>query len=299
MNTVPRRSFKIGKLGFISTLVRETLLLPVSGRQHQPLPALGGETAITWIGHSSFLVEMAGKRILIDPVFSRFVVVLKRRSRPGVRMRDLPPIDLLLLTHAHMDHLDLPSLRRVLQHNRRLGAAAPVVVVPPGVQDLVERLGFREVRVLPTWDETILDGLTVTSTPARHWGARYFNDIHRGYGGYVIAGAERSLYHCGDSAYFPGFAEIGRRLQPDIALLPIRAYFPDSFRSVHTSPEDALQAFRDLGSRIFIPMHYGTFRLSLEPMEEPPVRLMEAARNAGLQDRVLLLEEGRTHFPAR
>ncbi len=115
----------------------------------------------------------------------------------------------------------------------------------------------------------------------------------------MIAGAERSLYHCGDSAYFPGFAEIGRRLQPDIALLPIGAYFPDSFRSVHTSPEDALQAFRDLGSRIFIPMHYGTFRLSLEPMEEPPVRLMEAARNAGLQDRVLLLEEGRTHFPAR
>ncbi len=170
MNTVPRRSFKIGKLGFISTLVRESLLLPVSGRQHQPLPALGDETAITWIGHSSFLVEMAGKRILIDPVFSRFVVVLKRRRRPGVRMRDLPPIDLLLLTHAHMDHLDLPSLRRVLQHNRRLGAAAPVVVVPPGVQDLVERLGFREVRVLPTWDETILDGLTVTSTPARHWG---------------------------------------------------------------------------------------------------------------------------------
>ena len=237
---------------------------------------------------------MGGKHILIDPVFSSFLLVLKRRRRPGVRLRDLPPIDFVLLTHAHMDHLDLPSLRAVLRNNRRLRAPAPAVVVPRGVEDLVERLPFREVRVLRTWEATVFDRLTVTATPARHWGARLFNDVDRGYGGYVLAADGRSLFHCGDSAYFPGFTAIGERLRPEIALLPIGAYYPDNFRSVHTSPEDALLAFHDLGSRIMIPMHYGTFRLSLEPMEEPPVRLRAAAQAAGLTNRVLLPEEGRT-----
>ena len=216
-----------------------------------------------------------------------------------MRLRDLPAVDLVLLTHAHMDHLDLPSLRAILRNNRCLGAPAPVVVTPRGIDDLVARLGFREVRTLETWGAATLGPLTVTHTPARHWGARYFNDVGRGYGGYVLAAEGRSLFHCGDSAYFPGFAEIGERLRPEIALLPIGAYYPDSFRSVHTSPEDALQAFRDLGSQVFVPMHYGTFRLSLEPMEEPPVRLRAAAVQGGLPGCLLMPEEGRTHlFPA-
>ncbi len=268
------------------------------GEQHRPIAPGAGEVAITWIGHSSFLLELAGKCILIDPVFSNFLVLLKRRRKPGIRLRDLPAIDLVLLTHAHMDHLSLPSLRAVLRSNRRRGAPAPVAIVPRGVEDLIARLRFAEVRTLEPWAATIVDTLTITLTPARHWGARYFNDTWRGYGGYVIAGSGRSIYHCGDSAYFPGFALIGQRLQPEIALLPIGAYYPDSFRSVHTSPEDALQAFQDLGSQVCIPMHYGTFRLSLEPMDEPPKRLLAAAEHAGVQARVLMLTEGRTHVLA-
>ncbi len=299
MVTVPDITFKTSKLRFISNLVRESLLTPMRGEQHLPLAAKAGEIALTWIGHSSFLLEFAGKRILFDPVFSSFLIVLKRRRRPGIRLRDLPPIDLVLLSHAHMDHLDLPSLRRILAHNARSGASAPVVIVPQGVEDLVTRLGFRELRTLTPWAETEFDGIAITMTPARHWGARYFNDVQRGYGGYVLAHAGRSLYHAGDSAFFPGFAAIGERLQPEIALLPIGAYYPDSFRSVHTSPEDALAAFRDLGSQFMVPMHYGTFRLSLEPMEEPPVRLRSAAGQAHVSERVLILQEGRTHiFPA-
>ncbi|HKR27539.1 MAG TPA: MBL fold metallo-hydrolase, partial [Acidobacteriaceae bacterium] len=100
------------------------------------------------------------------------------------------------------------------------------------------------------------------------------------------------IYHSGDTAYFSGFAEIGRRLHPEIALLPIGAYFPDSYRSVHTSPEDALQGFRDLGARIMIPMHYNTFRLGREPMHEPLPRLLVAAARAGLRDQVMALGEG-------
>ncbi len=300
METAPSRTFKSSKLRFISHLVRESLLTPVSGEQHRPVAPAPGELALTWIGHSSFFLQWAGLSILIDPVFSSFLLLLKRRRRPGIRLRDLAAIDMVLLTHAHMDHLDLPSLRAVLRNNRRLGAQAPVVVTPRGVEDLVARLGFHEVRTLETWGATELGQLTVTRTPARHWGARYFNDVGRGYGGYVLAAEGRSLFHCGDSAYFPGFADIGQRLRPEIALLPIGAYYPDSFRSVHTSPEDALQAFRDLGSRVFVPMHYGTFRLSLEPMEEPPVRLRTGAAQSGLLDCLLMLEEGRTHlFPGR
>ncbi len=295
MNTIPGRSFRLNKYRFLTELVRESLLTPMSGGHLLPRTAGAGEAAITWIGHSSFLLQLAGKHILIDPVFARFLIVLKRRRKPGIRIRSLPPIDLVLLTHAHMDHLNLPSLRGILRSNRRQDAPAPTVVVPKGVEDLVQRLGFHEVRTLEAWSSTTLGALTVTMTPARHWGARMFDDVGRGYGGYVIQAQGHSIYHSGDTAYFPGFAAIGERLHPQVALLPIGAYSPDSFRSVHTSPEDALQAFKDLGSELMIPMHYGTFRLSQEPMDEPPVRLLAAAAKAGLSSRVLVLEEGQTH----
>jgi L-ascorbate metabolism protein UlaG (beta-lactamase superfamily) len=296
MDTVPDRKFKFNKLRFIANMVRESLLTRMQGQSAKPIPAPPQQMGITWIGHSSFLLQWNRQYMLVDPVFATFLVVLKRRRRPGVRVRDLPAIDVLLLTHAHMDHLNLPSLSAVVRNNRRLGAPPPVIIVPNGVADLVEALGFREVRPLECWHSAMVGELTITATPARHWGARYFNDTWRGYGGYVIATGTLSVYHCGDSAWFPGFEDIGRRLHPDIALLPIGAYFPDNFRSVHTSPEDAWRAYEVLGSRTFIPMHYGTFRLSLEPMDEPPKRLMTSARKAGREAEVLLLEEGRTHL---
>ncbi len=289
MDHPPDRKFKRSKLRFLGELVRESLLTPTLGAQHRPIPAPAGETAITWIGHSSFLIEIGGKRVMVDPVFARYLIVLKRRRKPGVRLRDLPPIDLILLTHAHMDHLNRPSLRAIARRNRGV-----VLVVPRAVEDLVRNLGFADVRTMEPWQQLTLVGVEITMTPARHWGARMFNDVHRGYGGYVLRTGAASVYHSGDTAYFPGFLDIGKRLKPEIALLPIGAYSPDSFRGVHTSPEDALRAFADLGARVMVPMHFGTFRLSREPMEEPPVRLMEAARRAGIADRVHVLEEGRT-----
>jgi L-ascorbate metabolism protein UlaG (beta-lactamase superfamily) len=135
--------------------------------------------------------------------------------------------------------------------------------------------------------------LRVTATPCKHWGARMFKDTHRGFGGYVLeADGVPTIYHSGDTAYFGGFAEIGRRLAPEIALLPIGAYFPDSYRSVHTSPEEALQAFVDLRATTMVPMHFNTFRLGREPMDEPLPRLLAAAQRAGLRDRVHPLGEG-------
>ncbi len=131
-------------------------------------------------------------------------------------------------------------------------------------------------------------------TPCKHWGARLFRDVHRGYGGYVIEGGGQRVYHSGDTAYFEGFSEIGARLKPEVALLPIGAYFPDSHRSVHTSPEEAVRGFVELGAKRMVPMHYGTFRLGREPMHEPLERLEAEAIRLGIKGRVKVLEEGET-----
>jgi L-ascorbate metabolism protein UlaG (beta-lactamase superfamily) len=229
-------------------------------------------------------------------VFSTRLVVLRRQRRPGVLVPDLPPIDVVLITHAHMDHLDKASLRRVIRATRRLRGTTPEVVVPRGVEDLVQWLGFSRVHSFSWWEETVVQGLSVTMTPCKHWGARMFRDTHRGYGGYCIGPANggESVYHSGDTAYFGGFAEVGARLKPDVALLPIGAYFPDTYRSVHTSPEEAVRGFVECGAKWMIPMHFGTFRLGREPMEEPVERLEAEARRLGIEERVKVLAEGET-----
>jgi L-ascorbate metabolism protein UlaG (beta-lactamase superfamily) len=253
------------------------------------------ELGITFIGHSGFLIQIGGKNVLVDPNFANWIFILKRLRRPGLRLHELPPIDYVLVSHAHFDHLHKPSLRAIAKLTRRLGGPAPTVIVPKHVGELVERLGFRQV-VEAEWWQTLHDnaGLEITHTPANHWGARLIHDDHRGFGGFVLRNGEHSVYHSGDTAYFSGFAEIGRKLRPEIALLPIGAYEPPSFRNVHTSPEDALQGFLDLGAERMIPMHYGTFRLSHEPMEEPVPRLLAAAEKAGIAEKINVLREGKT-----
>jgi L-ascorbate metabolism protein UlaG (beta-lactamase superfamily) len=266
----------------------------MQGEQHKPILAENGDFGVTFIGHSTFLIQIGGLNLLVDPVFANWLIVMRRLRRPGVAIQDLPPIDAVLLSHAHMDHLNLPSLRRVIRHTRRLTGKSPAVIVPWNVTDLVEGLGFASVTSLAWWQSTQLGSTEITLTPARHWGARKMTDTHRGFGGYVIRNATDSLYHSGDTAYFGGFHEIRERLAPQVALLPIGAYSPDSFRSVHTSPEDALRAFLDLDAHTMIPMHYGTFCLSAEPFDEPLSRLLAVADKAGLANRVMALAEGAT-----
>ena len=280
----------------LTGIIRSSALQKRVGGSHAPVLAGKEELAMTFIGHSAFFIQLAGKNILVDPNFARWLFVVKRLRHPGTRLRDLPPIDYVLVTHAHFDHLHRPSLRRIAARTRRLTGQAPQIIVPRDVGDLVRPLGFRSVIELDWWQRFTAGDITITHTPARHWGARLIRDTHRGYGSYVISAAGRSIYHAGDTAYFEGFHEIGGRLHPEIALLPIGAYHPDSFRRVHTSPEDALQGFQDLGSRWMVPMHYGTFRLSQEPMDEPVQRLLHAAADIGVSERVLVLPEGITRF---
>lgn len=277
-------------------LVRHSAVTPRTGETHQPKFVSNGEMGVTFIGHASFFLQIASQNVLVDPNFARWLFVLKRLRKPGLRVRDLPAIDLVLVTHAHFDHLHRPSLRAIVQHTKRRSGRSPIIVVPHHVFDLVSDLGFADVVELDWWNSYRHHGLTVTHVPSRHWGARIIKDAHRGYGGYVLRGGKHSVYHAGDTAYFKGFRDIGERLCPELALLPIGAYNPSTFRNVHADPGDATRAFLDLNARWMIPMHYGTFRLSHEPMEEPLQLLEKEAKAAGIEDRVVVMEEGVTQF---
>src|ERR1700722_2582762 len=277
-------------------LVRRSAVTPRFGQTHTPRLVCNGELGVTFIGHSSFFLQIGGKSVMIDPNFARWLFVLKRLRRPGVRVADLPAIDFVLVSHAHFDHPHRPSLRALVQNNLRARGVAPAIIVPTHVSDLISDLGFSEIIELDWWKSSRHGNLSVTHVPSRHWGARILKDSHRGYGGFVLKSGKHSVYHAGDTAYFAGFSEIGRRLAPELALLPIGAYNPPQFRNVHASPGDAMQAFLDLKSRWMVPMHYGTFPLSHEPVEEPLQLLGQEARAAGIEDHVVVMEEGVTRF---
>ena len=291
--TLRKKAKQFGKL------VRHSAMTPRTGVAHQPIPAKATELGITFIGHSSFLIQLGGKNIVIDPNYAPWIFVLKRLRRAGVRIADLPRVDMILVSHAHFDHLHRPSLRAIARSNARKFGKRPTIVVPRNVGDLVSDLGMERVVEMDWWQCVKFGSVEITHTPSRHWGARIIRDMHRGYGGFVLKASGHSLYHSGDTAYFDGFREIGARLHPKIALLPIGAYHPESFRNVHTSPEDAVQAFVDLKAHCMIPMHYGTFRLSHEPMEEPVDRLLADAERRGITRQVLVLEEGKTKIFGR
>ena len=246
----------------------------------------GNQLALTWIGHASFLIQFDGLNMLIDPNFANWLFLLKRLKRPGLRFRDLPPIDLVLLTHAHFDHFHKPTLRKL--------SSPKIGVMPWGCGSLARTLGFTRIVELKWWESFGSGEWRVTLVPARHWGARTLRDHQRGWGGFVIEYRGRRVYHAGDTAYFDGFPEIGERMRPELALLPIGAYHPESFRQVHMGPEEAVQAFGQLGASWLVPMHYGTFKLSFEDLDEPERRLRRAVEAARLTRRLRVLEEGVT-----
>jgi L-ascorbate metabolism protein UlaG (beta-lactamase superfamily) len=271
---------------FFRELVWKALLTPRIGQHRRPaFPKLAeGQVAITWIGHASFLVQFTNLNVLIDPNFANWLFLLKRIKRSGLKIEHLPPIDLVLLTHAHFDHFHKPTLRR-LPHPK-------IGVMPWGVGDLALDLGFERVIELEWWESFSQRDWKVTLMPSKHWGARTIHDKHRGYGGFLLEHQGRRIYHAGDSAYFDGFRAIGKQCPPEIALLPIGAYHPESFRHVHMGPDEAIKTFKDLRAQWLVPMHYGSFKLSFEALDEPPRWLRQLAEKEGLTRQIRFLDEG-------
>jgi L-ascorbate metabolism protein UlaG (beta-lactamase superfamily) len=238
------------------------------------------EVVVTFVGHSSFLIQAAAANVLIDPVFSRrvspFSFAGPRRARaPGVRFDDLPPISLVLLSHNHYDHCDLATLQLL---ERRFH---PPAVTPLGNVRLLRSAGFRQVEELDWWETASAAPFPVTVTPAQHFSARGPFDRNRAlWGGFLIETGGRRILHAGDSGYGPHFREIGARLGPiDLALLPIGAYEPRWFmKDIHMNPAEAVQAHLDLAARQSIAMHFGTFQLTPEGIDEPVRNLSKALR---------------------
>lgn len=242
------------------------------------------EIWFNWIGHSSFWVHLGKYSVMIDPNWALWHGPIKRIRKPGIFLRDVPPVDLVLVTHAHYDHLHKASLRAL---SSRMG-----LVVPRGCESIVKRCGFDHLYQMGIGDARHFEDLYVEMTPVKHWGARMLHDTHREYGGYYLRSGGVSLFHCGDSAYYDGFRDIGRHLQIDVALLPIGAYGAPSGRAVHMNPEEAVQAFVDLGAKWLVPMHYGTFPLGTEPAVEPVERMLAEADRLGVLENIIIPEEG-------
>jgi L-ascorbate metabolism protein UlaG (beta-lactamase superfamily) len=245
-------------------------------------PGLDGAAAmVTFIGHATFLIQTSAGNILTDPMYSRragpFNLLGPRRvRRPAVRFDDLPPISMVLLSHNHYDHCDLPTLGRLA---RRFD---PVVVTPLGNAALVRSAGIRRVEELDWWEEAKTSALPIVLTPARHFSARTPLDRNRAlWGGFMLAPRGTKIYFAGDTAYAPFFRDVRQRLgASDLALLPIGAYEPRWFmKSVHMNPAEAVQAHLDLEAAESVGMHFGTFQMTSEGIDEP-LRALERARRA-------------------
>jgi L-ascorbate metabolism protein UlaG (beta-lactamase superfamily) len=256
-------------------------------------PGPGEPARVTWLGHASFLVQLDGVSLLVDPALMPSLFGgIERNAGPGVPIEKLPKIDAVLVTHSHYDHLDLPTIERV---------RAPVVA------GLGLEAWFRGRGIFATelgwWSTTTVRGVRITFVPSQHWSRRGLFDTNRTlWGGFVIEGTTATIYHSGDTAYFGGFTEIGRRFPGiDVALLPIGAYDPPWFMErMHMNPEQALRAFQELGARTFVAMHWGTFKLADEPLDEPPKRLeAERARLALPTSRVRVPAIGETMVVSR
>jgi L-ascorbate metabolism protein UlaG (beta-lactamase superfamily) len=257
----------------------------------------GSEATATWIGHSTLLIQLDGANLLTDPQWSDRASPVsfggpKRVTPPGMPLEQLPPIHLVLISHDHYDHLDVATIKRLADRHR------PVFLVPLGLRAWFLELGIPQVDELDWWETRSLQGLSLTLVPAQHFSGRTLWDRNRRlWGGWSVVGREKRFFFVGDTGYYDIFKEIGRRLGPfDLAAIPIGAYLPPTIMSMtHTTPEEALQIFADVQGHRFVPIHWGTFDLTEEPLEEPPVRLEAEVRRLGLDPtRIWLLKHGET-----
>ena len=247
-------------------------LVPASERET-------GSPSATWIGHATLLVDMGGITVLTDPMFSERASPLsfagpKRIVPPGIAFDDLPDIDVIVISHSHYDHLDMPTLAM-------LAARFPdlVAVVPLGLGAYAKEAGITDVREGDWWHSTTYKDLTITLTPMHHWSARSpFDRNQTQWAGFWIERNDLSFLFLGDTGYSTDFTAIRERLgKPDLAGIPIGGYLPRDFmRTAHVNPDESVQIFRDLDAGLAIGLHWGTFRVTTEPMRDPPAELTKS-----------------------
>ncbi|MCY7378823.1 MAG: MBL fold metallo-hydrolase [Gemmatimonadaceae bacterium] len=252
------------------------------------------DASATWVGHSTIIIQMGGRNILTDPMWSERAFPVqwagpRRVMPPAVALEALPPLDIVLLSHSHYDHLDKSTVKWIARRHHDA-----IWVTPLGLGGYLRGFGVKRIMELDWWESADVHGIRIAATPARHFSARRVGDRNRTlWSGFTLEGSGRRCYFAGDSAYHREFSEIGARYGPfDLVAMPIGAYDPRWFmQRVHVNPEEAVQACVDLGSThrgarpaLTLGIHWGTFRLTDEPMDEPPRRTRVAWTAAGLSD---------------
>lgn len=277
------------------------------------------ETSVTWIGHATFFIQYEGLNIVTDPVWARRMGFNKRLGEPGLPIHEIPPIDVILISHSHYDHMHVASIRRLYR-------ADTTIIVPVGLRRKMINKGFRRVIELQWWESATIKGVKFSFVPTQHWTRRTPFDTNTSHwGGFVmepvLQDAKRdsgssdespcdnepvaedgtrllppNLYFAGDSGYFEGFKLIGERFNIHLALMPIGAYEPEWFMtSQHVNPEEALQAFQDVKAETMIPMHYGTFKLADDTAREALDRMEAERERLGIaKERIRVLKYGET-----
>lgn len=238
------------------------------------------ENTLTWIGHASIFLQSDGVNILMDPVFSQRISPVsflgpQRKVQLPFQLVDLPPIDVVMVSHNHYDHLDLPTLKEIAQRpgNKTL------FLVPLGNQALLNSEGIENVKELDWWEQVTIRNLTVTFIPSQHWSQRTLFDYKKSlWGGWYVSSPQQKILYTGDTGYSKDFQDIHKKLgDVDVALIPLGSYEPRWFmKTYHVNPEEALMIHQDLHAKLSIGVHWGTFRLSDEPMDAPPLDLNKA-----------------------
>lgn len=247
--------------------------------------------SLTWIGHASFVQRLGGLLLATDPIWSPSIHTVGRLAAPGVELAAVPTLDVVTVSHAHFDHLDLPTLKRIGNDT--------LYVVPKDVGELLRSAGLTNVVELGWWESHRVGDLRITLVPAQHWSMRSpFDKNRRLWGGFVYESAEGTSYHAGDTAFAADvFEAIAERFPKiDWAMLPIGAYDPRWFmQRQHMGPEEAGRAWQILRARTLVAMHWGTFKLTDEPLGEPPERLRAWCTEHGHgDDRVWIVDVGET-----
>ena len=263
------------------------------------LAANRSEPTLTWIGHATFLLQIGGVNVLTDPHLTQRASPLtfagpRRHVAPALDFATMPHADVVVISHNHYDHLDLETVRRL----HRQAGGPPMFFVPLGLKRWFRSQGIDNVTELDWWDSAVHRGLKITLTPVQHWSSRTpFDRNTTLWGGWVVEHPRLRFFFGGDHGYSPDLADIGRRLGPfDLVALPIGAYEPRWFMSVmHANPDEAVRARQDLRARYAVAMHWGTFRLTDELLDEPPRKLAQALAQAGVApEQFFVMQHGET-----